>query len=118
MHANILYICIYSANNSIAFLNCNYFSLSLSLSQGDEADVTVDYNLEEDDEKWMRSNQYFTHDKEIVRHFTADAFESIINILERHTGFSQEVVPQVCLCLCLRFKGLFLYTGGILFHVE
>jgi len=62
---------------------------------GDEADMATDYNLEVEDKKWISGHPLLGGDKEAKRYLTSDAFEAIIDILERHTGYSKETVPQL-----------------------
>lgn len=60
----------------------------------DGCDISTDYCIDEEDEKWIaaRAKQY---DKETAKTFSkVDVFETIINILERHTGFSKEPIVQ------------------------
>lgn len=61
---------------------------------GDEPDVTIDYNMEDDDLKWLEGNPRLSNDKDAVKYLTIDAFEKIIDIFERHTGFAIEPLPQ------------------------
>ena len=62
---------------------------------GDEADMATDYNLEVEDKKWMATHSLLGTDKDAKKHLTSDAFEAIIDILERHTGYSKDTVPQL-----------------------
>lgn len=65
---------------------------------GDEADVSIDYNVEQEDKAWIASlaGGRVATDKEL-RLLSAEAFEAIINLLERHTGQSRDPIPQACL---------------------
>jgi len=74
---------------------------------GDETDVTIDYNMEQEDRDWLATRSRLSNDKEASKHLTTEAFEAIINILERHTGLSRDPLPQVrvtrALAVCLVF---------------
>ena len=61
---------------------------------GIDDDPTIDYNVEDDDLKWLRSHPVLLVDKETIKYFNIDVFETIINILERSTGYSTTVVSQ------------------------
>ena len=60
---------------------------------GDEADIATDYNLELEDKKWIAAHPVLGSDKDAKKYLTSDTFEAIIDILERHSGYSKEVVP-------------------------
>lgn len=60
---------------------------------GDEADITIDYNIERADRLWLQASK-FAMDKE-MKCLTLDAFETILNILERHTGSSRVPTPEL-----------------------
>jgi hypothetical protein len=61
---------------------------------GNEADMSVDYNVDVDDKEWMATHPVLSTDKDCRRQLNADSFEAIINILEHHTAFSREPIPQ------------------------
>jgi len=42
----------------------------------------------------MEANPRLANDKDAAKYLTVEAFERIIDILERHTGFSADPVPQ------------------------
>lgn len=74
-------------------LPCSYLKYSKKL--GDEVNITIDYNIDQDDEIWIRSQITDGAYKDLKKIFTFDAFEAIINILERYTGFSKDPIPQI-----------------------
>jgi hypothetical protein len=43
----------------------------------------------------MQSNNILKHASEVSQVLTTDVFEKLINLLERHTGFSTDLIPQV-----------------------
>lgn len=44
---------------------------------------------------WMEGNPRLVNDKDALKYLTVDSFEKIIDILERHTGFAVDPIPQV-----------------------
>lgn len=61
---------------------------------GLEDDPTVDYNVEDEDLKWIRSHPSLSVDKDCIKYLTVESFETIFNTFERSTGYSTTVVPQ------------------------
>eukprot|EP01038_Epipyxis_sp_PR26KG_P004496 gene4496-6352_t len=59
---------------------------------GDDTDYTIDYNFEEEDEVWLQNMH--ASDKESKKILTKETFEIIIDILEKHTGFLKDPIPQ------------------------
>jgi hypothetical protein len=59
----------------------------------DEPDMTVDYNIEEEDLRWIRSNPRFVNE-EIAQYLSEQSFEALMDILERVTSHSKEPVKQ------------------------
>ncbi len=58
---------------------------------------------------WVANQIRADTGKELAKLFTYDAFETIINILERYTAFSRDPIPLVSLQLfsfCLQYSGL------------
>jgi len=53
---------------------------------GDEIDPSIDYSIEDEDIVWINKNPRFMVNAEARSHLTHEAFETIINILERATG--------------------------------
>ena len=60
---------------------------------GDEDNMSLDYVIEEADSKWLKTNGTILGDKEVKKTLTPDVFESMINLMEHHTGLSKEVIP-------------------------
>ena len=61
---------------------------------GLDDDPTVDYNIEDDDLKWLRAHPILSVDKECLKYINVDTFESIFNTFERCTGYSTALVLQ------------------------
>ena len=61
---------------------------------GIDDDTTVDYNIEDEDLKWLRTHSTLSVDKDSIKYLTVDNFEQIFNIFERSTGYSTTVVPK------------------------
>jgi hypothetical protein len=61
---------------------------------GNEPDMTVDYNIEEEDLRWIRSNPRFVNEEEIAQYLGEQSFEALMDILERVTSHSKEPVKQ------------------------
>jgi hypothetical protein len=61
---------------------------------GNEADMSVDYNMDLSDQEWMNTHPVLSTDKDCRRQMDADIFEAIMNILEHHTAFSRDPIPQ------------------------
>lgn len=53
---------------------------------GDEIDPSIDYSIEDEDIAWINKNPRFAANPEAQGYLTHEAFETIINILERATG--------------------------------
>lgn len=62
---------------------------------GDEADLLVDYVMEDDDALWMKTNPKIVNDKELSKALTVEVFEYLINLYEKHTGFGVDCLPLV-----------------------
>mmetsp|Transcript_23137 Transcript_23137/g.33901 ORF Transcript_23137/g.33901 Transcript_23137/m.33901 type:complete len:655 (-) Transcript_23137:198-2162(-) len=58
---------------------------------GDDEDITVDYCLESEDMVWLKEHPKLNADTELKNHLTSSAFERIINIFERSTGFGDPI---------------------------
>jgi len=61
---------------------------------GDEVDVSFDYIIDDDDEVWIKGLGSLGIPKDMQKLMSSDAFETIINILERYTGLSKDPIPQ------------------------
>jgi hypothetical protein len=84
---------------------------------GDEADISIDYILEDEDLVWINGNTRLTADKEAMKMLSITAFENIIDILEKHTGLAHDPIPLVIvyfvthtICVFNRMCGLRRYT--------
>jgi enhancer of polycomb-like protein len=60
---------------------------------GDDEDVSIDYNMEDEDLTWISTHPRLCNDREVMSHLTELAFEKIIDILEKQTGVLKDVVP-------------------------
>eukprot|EP01034_Spumella_vulgaris_P030038 gene30038-37188_t len=68
---------------------------SVTQKIGDEVDVSIDYVMDSSDKQWVAGLIKIEYGKEMQKHITCAAFETIINILERYTAFSVHAVPLV-----------------------
>lgn len=62
---------------------------------GDEADMTVDYCIEDEDIAWLHSNAKVSVDAELKATITHSLFEGVFDILEKNTGFSDPITMQM-----------------------
>ena len=62
---------------------------------GDEADISADYFMEDEDLLWMRNNTRISQDREAATYLGVETFEKIITLLEKHTGYVSELIPLI-----------------------
>lgn len=62
---------------------------------GDEEDLLLDFIMDSEDERWLKSHPRFQGDKEIAELLTPDTFEVFINLFEKLTGMQDNYVTLV-----------------------